>query len=226
MCVAARGLLICVLAAGGVLAGCGGGSSVRPPAPSISTGNGGGASTRLVPATTEPGAPGGGASEPSNANGQREHLPKVTIGVSIPVLLPKHLIPGRYTCAGADVSLPVHWSNLPRGTTELAMFLVSLKSASGKAFVNWAVAGLSPVLRGISAGTLPPGAIVGRNSFGNLGYSICPARGSPREEYVLRLVALAHPLSIRPGFDGRALYAAIERISTSVGVASGYYTRP
>ena len=93
-----------------------------------------------------------------------EPAPSPSIGVSLPTLLPKRQIPKRYTCEGADVSLPARWSGIPRNASELAVFVVNLQPTDGKLFFDWAVAGLSPVSRGIFAGGLPPGVIVGRNS--------------------------------------------------------------
>lgn len=54
------------------------------------------------------------------------------------------------------MSLPVRWSGVPRGTVELAIFVLNLQRVHGRLFFDWALAGLSPALHGISAGTLPP----------------------------------------------------------------------
>lgn len=131
----------------------------------------------------------------------------------------------RNTCDGADVWLPFTWSGVPNGAAELALFVVNLRPVNEAVFVDWAVAGLSPAARGISAGALPAGAIVGRNSFGRLGYSICPPKGRS-ETYIARLVALSHPLHPRPGFDAKALYLEAERAAKAVGLAgAGGYSR-
>jgi phosphatidylethanolamine-binding protein (PEBP) family uncharacterized protein len=170
------------------------------------------ASTGVKPATRQ-------------TSGRSEPVPTVTILVRIPNLLSEQRIATRYTCDGADVSLPVRWSHLPSGTTELAVFVVNLRPVRGRFFFDWAVTGLSPASLGISAGTLPHGAVVGRNSFGKVGYSICPAKGK-REDFVVRVLALPHALATRAGFNAEALYRDAERSAKFAGIGGGTYTRP
>jgi phosphatidylethanolamine-binding protein (PEBP) family uncharacterized protein len=131
----------------------------------------------------------------------------------------------RNTCDGANVWLPFAWSGVPDGTAELVLFIVDLRPFNEAVFVDWAVAGLSPASKGISAGALPAGAVVGRNGFGRIGYSICPPKGRS-EAYIARLVALSHPLHPRPGFDAKALYLEAARAAKAVGLAgAGGYSR-
>jgi phosphatidylethanolamine-binding protein (PEBP) family uncharacterized protein len=145
-------------------------------------------------------------------------LPQARDGV-IPALAKRN------TCDGANVWLPFSWSGVPNGTAELALFIVNLKPVNEAVFVDWAVAGLSPTSEGIPADTLPSGAIVGRNGFGQVGYSICPAKGSS-ETYIARLVALSHPLHPKPGFDAKALYLEAARAAKAVGLGeAGRYSR-
>jgi hypothetical protein len=132
----------------------------------------------------------------------------------------------RYTCDGADVSLPVRWSGVPPGAAELAMFVVNYRPIHGRLFFDWAVAGLSPTAHGISAGSLPSGAVVGRNSFGNVGYSVCPVKGTGEEHYIVRVVALPHQLAAKPGFDAEALFQEAERSAKAIGLGGGTYTPP
>lgn len=203
----ATGGAMAMMALGIVVAGCGGSSTNSTTAtegasqpPTVST------------ATTSASSPSGGE-------------PAVTIEVTIPGLLAEGYIPARYTCDGANTSLPARWSKVPAGTSELAMFLVRLDSPAKHPFFDWAVAGLSPNSHGVEAGRLPAGAVVGRNGFGRVGYSICPPRGSVEEHYILRLVALPHPLAAKPGFDAGALFNEAERHAKVVGLAGGVYTR-
>jgi phosphatidylethanolamine-binding protein (PEBP) family uncharacterized protein len=144
--------------------------------------------------------------------------PQAHEGVMPP--LPKH-----NTCDGANVWLPLTWSKIPPGTAELALFIINFKPVNEAVFVDWAVAGLSPSSNGIPAGTLPPGAIVGRNGFGRVGYSICPSKGTS-EIYIVRLVALSRPLHPHPGFDAKALYLEAARAAKAIGLGgAGRYSR-
>jgi phosphatidylethanolamine-binding protein (PEBP) family uncharacterized protein len=203
-CMAGEAVTACALAAALMLGGCG-----WSPKKSSTTTTGTGRTTTTIASTAK-------RSEPP---------PKASIEVSIPVVIGDHAIPARYTCDGADVSLPVRWTLIPKGTAELVMFVIKLKSPSKGTFFDWAVAGLNPTSHGVSAGALPANAVVGRNSFGQDGYSICPPRGSGEEIFILRVVALPHPLAAKPGFDAEAFYNEAERSTKVVGIAGGVYTR-
>jgi hypothetical protein len=149
------------------------------------------------------------------------------MGVSVPALLPGYHIPKRYTCDGADVSLPVQWSAVPHGTVELALFIINFQPVHGHFFFDWAVTGLKPTSQGISAGSLPSGAVVGRNSFGKVGYSICPVKGRRRPtSYAVKVLALPYRLPAEPGFEANRLYLEVERLTRKgVGFAAGEYQR-
>jgi Raf kinase inhibitor-like YbhB/YbcL family protein len=146
--------------------------------------------------------------------------------VSIPVLIgPEHKLPKGYTCDGEDISFPMQWSGVPNGTPELAMFVLNLRPVNHSVFFDWAVAGISPTSHGIPTGALPPGAVAGRNSFGKVGYSICPPKGT-YERYVVRLLALPHSLAVQTGFDPQKLYTEAERFTKIVALDTALYERP
>jgi phosphatidylethanolamine-binding protein (PEBP) family uncharacterized protein len=114
----------------------------------------------------------------------------------------------KYTCKGANISPPVSWQ--PRspgaleGAKEIAVFVRTLQR--GPLQTNWAVAGISPSVHEISAGSVPPGAVVGRNSLGKVGYSLCPeAHGI----VTIGVYALPHKLSLQQGFDFQRAQAAV-----------------
>jgi phosphatidylethanolamine-binding protein (PEBP) family uncharacterized protein len=111
-------------------------------------------------------------------------------------------LPVTYTCDGKDTWPELRWQGVPPGTAELTLFAMNVQPVEGKLFFDWAVAGLDPGLESIAAGRLPNEAVVGRNSFGKSGYSICPAESS--ETYMFALYALPRRLSPARGFDPRA----------------------
>jgi phosphatidylethanolamine-binding protein (PEBP) family uncharacterized protein len=113
-------------------------------------------------------------------------------------------LPKRYTCDGANVPPPLRWSKVRAGMKELDLFVVSALPINGKFVVAWAVAGLKPSLRGLTSGKLPAGTTVGKNSFGQARYSLCPPRGK-KGEYAILLYALPHKVPVKPGFDAEAL---------------------
>jgi phosphatidylethanolamine-binding protein (PEBP) family uncharacterized protein len=207
-------LMASVLAAGLAAAGCGG-SSTRVSRSSTASGG-----SQSRDSSAGAGLPRGRTSS------QAEAASAAAFDVTIPALLPERWIPQRYTCDGADVSLPVSWSAVPPGTAELAVFVLNLQPVHGRLFFDWALADLSPASHGISAGTLPPGAVVGRNSSGDARYSICPAKRTRAEYFFVKVAALPKPLGARPGFDAEALYRQAERSAIAVAADGGAYKRP
>ncbi len=116
------------------------------------------------------------------------------------------LVPRRYTCDGGETSLPLSWRDVPGGTKELVVFVAN--SGTSGSEVDWAVAGLKPSSHGLSAGRLPQGAIVGRNSHGKTGYTVCPAHHTT-EMFGIAVYALPHRISLKRGFKGPALLNAV-----------------
>lgn len=130
------------------------------------------------------------------------------LGLSSPAFAPGASIPTTYTCSGRNISPPLHWSNVPSGTRELALEMIDLDAPGGR-FVHWALAGIKPSLSGLAAGqSIPPGAVAGRNDFAKIGYGgPCPPPGKPHR-YVITLLALKAPTGLRPGFSAAALPAS------------------
>jgi phosphatidylethanolamine-binding protein (PEBP) family uncharacterized protein len=90
-------------------------------------------------------------------------------------------LPAEYTCDGRDIPPPLSWGRVPSGLHELVLF--ALESPSAEAHpqtikVRWALAGVSPRIRGLGVDTVPPGAYPLRTSNGGVRYSICPPKGS------------------------------------------------
>jgi phosphatidylethanolamine-binding protein (PEBP) family uncharacterized protein len=142
------------------------------------------------------------------------------ISLSSPVLSPgpesSLLLPTTYTCKGKDSWPSLSWTGVPSDTAELDLLVMNLESQDGRLFFDWAVAGIKPDLSGLEAGALPPGAVVGRNSLGKTGYSICPA--DPGEIHIFALYAVPQELSADRGFDPAELRKRVQSVSHSVGL--------
>jgi hypothetical protein len=154
-----------------------------------------------------------------SARKSEEHLPQVSIEVSLPELIDGTRLPKAYTCMGTNHTPTIRWSNIPRNTKELAMFIISLRPKKGSLVFNWVVLGLRPNQHGIFSRALPRDAIVGRNSFGKAAYTMCPHTQSGKETYIVRLAALPRRLRAR-SLDAHTLYSEVEKSSTNVGGAS------
>jgi phosphatidylethanolamine-binding protein (PEBP) family uncharacterized protein len=125
------------------------------------------------------------------------------------------------------MSPPLQWTGVPGGMAELILFISNLeaKAPGGGELISWAVAGLKPTLTGISAGKLPAGAIVGRNSFRQTRYTLCPPKGSPVQHYIVVVYALRHPVATQPGFAANVLSKTVSHKAAYSGLAGFSYKR-
>lgn len=207
------GALIAALAP--ALVGCGSsGSSSSQSSTSSSTP----AASATQTSSTESSA----SATTSSSTTSSEKVPNIDLTLSSSVKLDP--IPAHFTCDGANVSPPVTWGHLPSNTAEVDLFLFNLAPVNGKLFANWAVAGLSPKLSGVSAGQLPAGAIVGHNSYGQVGYSLCPPKG-PAVRYAFLVYALPKKIPVATGFNPEALREKALHTAESAGLLGASYRR-
>lgn len=151
-----------------------------------------------------------------------EHVPTIDITVTSPESLKP--ISKVHTCDGANVPPTILLSKIPPNAAELELFVVHYDQKTHKIMADWGVAGLKPTLRRITAGRLPSGAVIGRNDHGQMGYSVCPSHGE-NVEYVIAVLAPDHKVSIKPGFDARALRAMVVKTVNSEGLLDFTYKR-
>jgi phosphatidylethanolamine-binding protein (PEBP) family uncharacterized protein len=184
---------VLLLVLGLAVAGCAGSSSETQPSSTRSTASASRTSSNPQTATsvTTPTA--------QTSEGSSKEPPELSL--SSPAFKVGTPIPVQYTCDGADTSPPLSWQTIPKGTVELALFVVEPDGPEHgtEPPIFWAVGGLRPTLKGIAAGALPAGAIVGRNSLGQSRYTICPSKGVVTQ-YLIALYALRHTASPQPGF--------------------------
>lgn len=168
-----------------------------------------------------------GEQEPEITPQQREKATVASISFSSPSL-PRtksvSVLPSGYTCDGDNSWPAFSWSGIPAGTREIALLMMNVQPVDEKIFFDWAVAGIDPSSAGIEAGKLPAGAVVGKNSFGSNGYSVCPPKGKA-ETFMLLLYALPKPLSSRQGFDPLLLREEAEAQSGNAGLMAVSYAR-
>lgn len=79
------------------------------------------------------------------------------------------------------------------------------------------MAGLNPHLDRLTSTDLPSGTVVGRNSFGQSRYSLCPPRGSSGH-YAILVYPLPHRVPVATGFDAETL---IEHTLVHVAASEG-----
>jgi Raf kinase inhibitor-like YbhB/YbcL family protein len=144
---------------------------------------------------------GGGSSKPSTTSSSGGS----GSGASIALLSdfkPGATISRAHTCDGQDVSPPLHATGLPSATKEIVVVMRD-PDAPGGNFIHWAIADVHPTSGSLSlaAGATPAGVVLGRNSFGSLGYrGPCPPSGAPHH-YVITVDALGQSSGLRKGFS-------------------------
>ena len=129
-------------------------------------------------------------------------------------------IAATYTCHGANSSPPLHWSGIPTGTKELALFAISTTPVKNKLFFDWSLAHINPALTSLNAAQTPPGAVTGTNSYGHTAYNICPPTGKS-ETYVFVLYALPRSLSPKQGYDPATLRTQAMHTARHTGLLAG-----
>jgi Raf kinase inhibitor-like YbhB/YbcL family protein len=126
------------------------------------------------------------------------------------------VIPARHTCAGDDLSPPLHIEEVPRNAQALALILEDPDAPHGT-FVHWLLWNLSTeasdLPEGLAEGETVLGlapAAQGKNDFGTIGYrGPCPPQGT-EHRYHFRLLALSEMLRLNPGSDRARLEQKLE----------------
>ena len=131
-----------------------------------------------------------------------------------PTFQPDGMIPGKFTCDGADVSPALKWSDPPSGTQSLALIMDD-PDAPGRTWVHWVLYDLPADARELPEGVpkqnkLQSGALQGNNDFPKIGYGgPCPPRG-PAHRYFFKLYALDAKTGLKPGATKAELEKAMK----------------
>jgi phosphatidylethanolamine-binding protein (PEBP) family uncharacterized protein len=137
-----------------------------------------------------------------------------------------HELPAQYTCAGANISPPLHWSKLPPEAKELLIIALQVRK-SGRNKIAWALGGIKPSSAEIAAGTLPPGAILGQNQTGKEKWGgVCGGKKGERQRIAFLMYALRSKLNLKQGFDPIANRPKLKASTISTGLTiAGYKPR-
>ncbi len=147
--------------------------------------------------------------------------------VSSPEFARNGPIPAKYTCAGAGISPALSWEKVPAKAVELVLFVIDDTDNGANGGIRWVLGGISPSSKGVAAGQVPAGGILGTNTAGKVGYSaICPAHGKS-DTIEFAMYALSKKIALSPGFQpatAEAQYGsrklAIGQTAVSYGIAS------
>jgi Raf kinase inhibitor-like YbhB/YbcL family protein len=138
------------------------------------------------------------------------------------------MIPGKYTCDGADVSPPLSWSGVPDNSRSIALICDDPDAPMGT-WVHWVIFNIPPatteLLEGVTASSgLPGGAKQGINDFKKMDYGgPCPPGGTHR--YFFKVYALDTELLTKEGITKKELLAAMQGHVLAEGQLMGTYKR-
>jgi Raf kinase inhibitor-like YbhB/YbcL family protein len=150
------------------------------------------------------------------------------IKITSPAFEEGGLIPKKYTCDGNNVSPPLKWDFVPRGTESIAIIYEDPDAPSGT-WMHWILFNLPAECRELAENlpddeTLPDGTRQGINDFGSIGYSgPCPPWGIHR--YFFKIFALDCTLDIVHLVDKDILNLAMGDHILATGQLMGRYQR-
>ena len=102
-------------------------------------------------------------------------------------------IPVKYTCDGQNISPPLSWKGIPKGTKSFVLIVEDPDAPIGT-FIHWIVYDIPAISTGIAENfpkkPLVNGIKQGINDFGKIGYGgPCPPPGKPHR-YFFKLFAI------------------------------------
>ena len=149
--------------------------------------------------------------------------------ISSPAFKNGEFIPVKYTCDGADISPPIKWENIPKGTKSLVLIVEDPDAPIG-IFTHWIVYDIPANTEGI-AENFPKkpevkGIKQGINDFGKIGYNgPCPPPGKPHRSF-FKLYALdKETLGIQAGASREKVINALNGHIIGATQIMGLYGR-
>jgi len=126
----------------------------------------------------------------------------------------KAKIPAVFTCDSSDVSPPLVWENVPKGTKSFALICDDPDAPMGT-WVHWVIYNIPGTAKGLpekvpAVEKLKDGTLQGKNDFGRIGYGgPCPPRGKPHR-YFFKLYALNEALNSSAGLRKKQVLKLME----------------
>lgn len=139
-----------------------------------------------------------------------------TVTVSSPAIPAGGAIPAKFSADQGNVSPPLAWTGIPKGTQEIVVLVDSTTAAGSETpLANWIVYGLAGVTTSLPEGaglptptlTSPAAAKQGKNGAGQLGWT-GPAVADGARLYSFWVYALAKPTDLPPGATREAVLNA------------------
>jgi phosphatidylethanolamine-binding protein (PEBP) family uncharacterized protein len=141
------------------------------------------------------------------------------MAIASPAFAANELLPKAYSCEGAGISPPLRWRNVPPNAASLILYVIDTSQEGRRGGIRWVVADIDPHSKGVGAGKVPEGGVVGANAEGKAAYApVCSAKGGWIE---FQLYALSKRASLSPGFqssEAQAKYGHILGSATTYNV--------
>jgi len=139
------------------------------------------------------------------------------------VFLNKTKIPDQYGCHGEDINPPLEFHEIPEGAKSLVLIIDDPDAPSGD-WVHWLIFNINPQTTTIAEHSIPKGAIVGVNSFGeNIYEGPCPPSGT--HHYNFKLYAIDTVLNLGSKVEKSDVLAAIKGHIIAQTILTGTYNK-
>lgn len=135
-------------------------------------------------------------------------------------------IPAKHTCDGDNVNPLLEIRNIPAGAKSLAIAMDDPDATRGQVWDHWVVWNIDPKTQYVSEDNVPFGAVLGKNSAGNMKYyGPCPPRGKAPHRYMFKVYALDSLLELSAGSSKTELEEAMKGHILEQTVLMGTYGR-
>lgn len=163
-----------------------------------------------------------------------------TVKVSSSVFDHHGMVPEEFSGYGANTSIDLSWTNLPKGTAQLALICDDPKVVElgmmPAPFVHWVGYNIPASASGLPQGMVSDaevtgiigleGMINGVNGLGRTGYfGPRPPVNGQLHAYHFRVYALDADLALAPGLNAEELRAAMDGHVLASGMLMGHYER-
>jgi Raf kinase inhibitor-like YbhB/YbcL family protein len=159
-----------------------------------------------------------------------------TITVTSPAFTHGQPLPVDYTADGKNISPPIDWSNLPKGTREIAVVHEDPTVPMPQPFVHWVIYKIPASATGLPENISPDpatampsqlsGALQGVSGFRRPGYrGPAPPKPGRVHEYHFIVYALSEPLDVEAGLTKAQLLEAMKGKIIGQGEIVGTYER-
>lgn len=130
-------------------------------------------------------------------------------------------IPGQFTCDGENINPKLNITEIPEKTKSLSL-IVDDPDAPGGNFIHWVMWNVGAETKQIEENSIPAGAVVGKNDFGNNEYGgPCPPSGTHR--YQFTVYALDTKIDLPASAGKKELLAAMNDHILSQAMLVGNY---